>query len=142
MATTVPALATTTSFTTSSNSATKAVPNDPRVHKFNTDDAVVDDDGKDEDDCRRRRRPQEEEEEENSNSEWKKGYVPRASIRPTMRKGSVYANLIFRGAEGIDGNSEMASDGRSWHMRYLKVLYSYVDIVTAAASSSCQCVFL
>ena len=121
---TVPATTTTIS--------AQAVPNDPRVHKFNTDDddddevaegdgdgdSVVDGekaDGGGADTCCSQR-PLEEEEEENTNCEWEKGYVPRAEIR----KGSIYANLVFKGTEG-SGNSEMDSDARSWHMSYLKV---------------------
>ena len=121
MATTVPAITSTTSSTSFSGSSAQAVPNDPRVHKFNTDDAVVVDD----DASSPSQRPKEEEEatkeeEENSSSEWEKGYVPRASLHP-MRRGSVYANLISQGAGG--GNSGvMASDAKSWHMSYLKVI--------------------
>lgn len=126
MATTVPATTSTTSSTSFSGSSAQAVPNDPRVHKFNTDDdtVVVDDDA-----SSRSQRPQEEEEptkeeEENSSSEWEKGYVPRASLHP-MRRGSVYANLISQGGGGNSG--VMASDAKSWHMSYLKVIvYSLV----------------
>ena len=119
----VPAITSTTSF---SGSSAQAVPNDPRVHKFNTDDAVVVDD----DASSPSQRPKEEEEEatkeeeENSSSEWEKGYVPRASLHP-MRRGSVYANLISQGGGGNSG--VMASDAKSWHMSYLKVIvYSLV----------------
>ena len=117
MASTVPAITSTTSF---SDSSAQAVPNDPGVHKFNTDDAVVVDD----DASSPSQRPKEEdgatkEEEENSSSEWEKGYVPRASLHP-MRRGSVYANLILQGGGGNSG--VMASDAKSWHMSYLKVI--------------------
>ena len=119
----VPAITSTTSV---SGSSAQAVPNDPRVHKFNTDDAVVVDD----DASSPSQRPKEEEEEatkeeeENSSSEWEKGYVPRASLHP-MRRGSVYANLISQGGGGNSG--VMASDAKSWHMSYLKVIvYSLV----------------
>ena len=118
MATSVPSTTSTTCF---SNSSAQAVPNDPRVHKFNTDDAVVVND----DASSPSQRPQEDEptkeEEENSSSEWETGYVPRASLHP-MRRGSVYANLISQGGGG--GNSGvMASDAKSWHMSYLKVIF-------------------
>ena len=110
----VPAITSTTSFTSFSGSSAQAVPNDPRVHKFNTDD----------DASSPSQRPKEEEEatkeeEENSSSEWEKGYVPRASLHP-MRRGSVYANLISQGGGGNSG--VMASDAKSWHMSYLKVI--------------------